>query len=360
MFLFLYNVIVTNSLFNISYFPFHLFHKLVQNYLLNKAFYIFLFIILFCSEAKTQTEYITNGSFEQIDSCYGTVSYLGFDVFQWSGCTGWSCPIGSSSDLWCENPKVGNVTPPNVIAGYQIPRTGNNMSAIVVNSGIVQNYREYIQNKLSQSLQVGKKYNLTFYIAFNNIDCISTQFGVKFYNQQLNDLSRLWLTDILADATNDTTKVRFDTLNWQLITIPFTANGNEKFAVIGNFEDSTKLSYSLPCDTSFWGNLHMAGGYYFIDDVSIIEMPFQEPIFPNIFTPNNDGINDVWRCDFSNFETANCLIYNRWGNLIFQSNKQIILWDGRTTSGIECSDGTYYYVIQTESERYKGFIQLIR
>lgn len=316
--------------------------------------------MLFCCEAKTQTEYITNGSFEQIDSCYGNAAPIGFDVFSWSGCKGWSNPIASSSDLWCENPKMGNITPPNVIAGYQIPRTGNNMSAIIINSGIVQNYREYIQNKLSQSLQAGKKYNLTFYIAFNNIDCISTQFGVKFYNQQLNDLSRLWLTDVFPDATNDTTKVRFDTLNWQLITIPFTANGNEKYAVIGNFEDSTRLSYSHPCDTSFWGNLHMAGGYFFIDDVSINEIEPREPIIPNVFTPNHDGVNENWLVNLSVFEKVNCVIYNRWGNLIYQTNKTIIQWDGYSTSGIEMEDGVYFYFIITEKEKYKGHIQLIR
>ena len=99
--------------------------------------------------------------------------------------------------------------------------------------------------------------------------------------------------------------------------------------------------------------------YYYIDDVQIIEKE-QTKIIANVFTPNNDGANDVWRCDFSSFETVNCSIYNRWGNLIFQSNKQIIQWDGRTTSGINCEDGIYFYCIETEAEKHKGHIQLIR
>ncbi|MES2762916.1 MAG: gliding motility-associated C-terminal domain-containing protein [Bacteroidota bacterium] len=316
--------------------------------------------MLFCCEAKTQTEYITNGSFEQIDSCYGQPAGIGFDVFGWSGCKGWSNPIASSSDLWCENPKVGNVTPPNVIAGYQIPRTGNNMSAILINGGIIQNYREYLQNSLAYPLQNGKQYKLTFFISYNNVDCNSTQFGVKFYNQKLNDLSRLWLTDVSPNAINDITKVVSDSISWQLITIRFTANGSEKYAVIGNFEDSTKLSYTLPCDTSFWGNLHMAGGYYFIDDVSMIEVETSSPIIPNIFSPNNDLINDVWKCDLTGSEVVTCNIYNRWGNIIFQTDNPIIEWTGRTTSGINCEDGIYFYCIETEKEKYKGHIQLVR
>jgi gliding motility-associated-like protein len=328
---------------------------------LNKPFYIIIFLLLFCCEAKTQTEYITNGSFEQIDSCYGCTSAIGFDVFNWAGCKGWSNPIASSSDLWCNNGIQCSVTPPFIPGlGYQNPRTGNNMAGIIINAGIVYNYREYIQNALTQSLQVNHNYELTFYISFTNIDCISTQFGVKFYNQKLNDLGKQWLTDVIPDGVNDVTTINYDTLNWQLVTIPFTATGNEKFAVIGNFEDSTKLSYTLPCDTSFWYNLHLAGGYFFIDDVSIKELPLQNPTFPNIFTPNNDGNNDVWKLDLTGYENINCNIYNRWGNKIFETKHNVIIWDARTTSGEECNDGTYFYTIETKEKVYKGFIQIVR
>ena len=306
-------------------------------------------------------EYITNGSFEQIDSCYGDPAPIGFDVFAWTACKGWSNPIASSSDLWCQNPIFGSQTPPFIPgAGYQNPKTGNNMAGILINAGIVYNYREYIQNELSNNLKSGNKYDLTFYVSFNNIDCISTQFGVKFYNQPLHDLSTLWLTDEIPYAVNDDTQIVYDTINWQLVTIPFIATGNEKYVVIGNFEDSTKLSYTLPCDTSFWGNLKLAGGYFFIDDVSIKEAAATTPIIPTVFTPNYDGINDVWRCDLSEYNHVNTFIYNRWGNLVFKSSKNTIQWDGTTTSGNNCEDGIYFYCIETETEKYKGYIQLLR
>ncbi len=330
-----------------------------------KPFYIFLFILCFCCETKSQTpiEYITNGSFEQIDSCYGQPAGIGFDVFAWSGCTGWSNPIKSSSDLWCENPKIGNQTPPFIPGiGYQIPRTGNNMAGLLVGGASIYNYREYIQNQLAYQLQNNKQYNLTFYIAFNNLDCISTQFGIKFYNQKLNGISKLWLTDIIPDAVNNVTEIVYDTLNWQKVTISFIANGNEQYAVIGNFEDSTKLSYTLPCDTSFWGNLHLGGGYFFIDDVSMVEAPIKDPIIPNVFTPNKDNVNDVWVCNFikhSN-DVVHCTIYNRWGLKVFETQNSYIEWDGTTTSGIVCNESTYFYVIETKEKLFKGFIQLIR
>jgi gliding motility-associated-like protein len=197
------------------------------------------------------------------------------------------------------------------------------------------------------------------------VDCISTQFGAKFYNQKLHDVSKLWLTDIVPDAVNDVRAIVYDTLNWQLVTISFVANGSEKYVVIGNFEDSTKLSYTTPCDTSFWGNLHLAGGYFFIDDVSLTEMPYQEPTLPNVFTPNNDGLNDVWTINLNGYEQVNCNVYNRWGIKVFETDTTIINWNARTTSGEACYDGTYFYTIQAinpyqEKKYYKGFIQLIR
>jgi hypothetical protein len=112
-------------------------------------------------------EYITNGSFEQIDSCYGNYTPTGLDVFVWAGCKGWSIPIKSTSDLWCKNPKVGIITPPLILgAGYQYPHTGNNMSGVYIGGGSnYANYREYVQNKLVQTLVKNKTYSVEFYLS---------------------------------------------------------------------------------------------------------------------------------------------------------------------------------------------------
>ena len=318
---------------------------------------------MFCCEAKTQTEYITNGSFEQIDSCYGCTSAIGFDVFQWSGCKGWSIPISSSSDLWCNGGIQCSVNPPNIVGiGYQFPRTGNNMAGILLGDNGYANYREYIQNKLMLSLTQNRNYLVEFYMSKAYMPCTTNKIGIKFFDSKYSDMSTYWLTNLQPDAENETTNFITDTLGWQKVSMEYKANGTENYLVIGSFADSLNLTLEpYGCDTTGNGVPYVFGvGYFFIDDVSIKEIEPLAPIIPNVFTPNSDLINDVWRCDFSAFENVRCFIYNRWGNLIFQSNKQILLWDGRTTSGIECSDGTYYYTIQTETERYKGFVQLIR
>ena len=106
-------------------------------------------------------------------------------------------------------------------------------------------------------------------------------------------------------------------------------------------------------------------GYYYIDDVSLIECN-QEVNAPNVFTPNGDGINDVWQVQTQNIDAFECTIYNRWGIKVATLTHTNAVWDGRLTNGIEATDGVYYYVLKAtgiggEQEfESKGFLQLVR
>jgi gliding motility-associated-like protein len=86
---------------------------------------------------------------------------------------------------------------------------------------------------------------------------------------------------------------------------------------------------------------------------------------PNIFTPNNDGINDEFRFKTKNIATINCKIYNRWGILVGEITAPNEVWDGRTTSGMQVIDGVYFYVLTAKGNNGKeynerGFVQLMR
>jgi gliding motility-associated-like protein len=95
-----------------------------------------------------------------------------------------------------------------------------------------------------------------------------------------------------------------------------------------------------------------------------------EPIIPNVFTPNSDSINDVWRFSLGKGNTLKDIsIVNRWGNLLYQKTNNLsqttVLWDGRTTSGEETPNGVYFYVFQYtdangDEHKKNGYITLIR
>ena len=96
-------------------------------------------------------------------------------------------------------------------------------------------------------------------------------------------------------------------------------------------------------------------------------LPTQE--IPNVFSPNSDGVNDVWEFTLPKGSTLSGVeVYDRWGLLIKNLDLQTqsyLIWDGRTTSGTECSAGVYYYTLEYtnilgEHKKLKGYLSLFR
>lgn len=83
---------------------------------------------------------------------------------------------------------------------------------------------------------------------------------------------------------------------------------------------------------------------------------------PNVFTPNGDGINDLFDFRLGNrLEQCSFIsIYNRWGTLVYESRENAHIWDGRTFTGEECSQGQYFYILEVNGTTYKGSLTLIR
>ncbi len=101
-----------------------------------------------------------------------------------------------------------------------------------------------------------------------------------------------------------------------------------------------------------------------ISNIIIIKDCLPPPItIPNVFTPNGDGKNDVFRIDsLSHYPGSKLEIYNRWGNLIYESSDYQNNWNGVSQqSNKKCSDGVYFYILNlgTKKNSYKGFVQLL-
>jgi gliding motility-associated-like protein len=87
---------------------------------------------------------------------------------------------------------------------------------------------------------------------------------------------------------------------------------------------------------------------------------------PNSFTPNGDGINDVWYPEINGWTEVETLVFNRWGEIIFSSTNPNSPWMGEVRNGSYFApDGVYSYVIKAkftsgEAREFNGFICLIR
>ena len=69
---------------------------------------------------------------------------------------------------------------------------------------------------------------------------------------------------------------------------------------------------------------------------------------PNVITPNGDGFNDVFEpkvTGLSLITGAKTVIFNRWGNILWDTDDPLIQWDGKSKqTNMDCPPGTYFYV----------------
>jgi trimeric autotransporter adhesin len=89
------------------------------------------------------------------------------------------------------------------------------------------------------------------------------------------------------------------------------------------------------------------------------------PIYvPNAFTPNGDGIDDIWSVFGTGVKDIKATVFNRWGEKVFESSNQSDGWDG-TYKGQLQPPGVYVYVVEIvylndEKTTKEGSLTLIR
>jgi len=86
-----------------------------------------------------------------------------------------------------------------------------------------------------------------------------------------------------------------------------------------------------------------------VNNTSTAQLLPYEFIFPDAFSPNNDGYNDKFVIIHNNSLRINFEVYNRWGNSVYKNEDYQNDWDGKGTAnflGRDLPDGTYYCTYQ--------------
>lgn len=157
--------------------------------------------------------------------------------------------------------------------------------------------------------------------------------------------NQIVLTNFSSFATNYT---------WMYSDTPLTDNttdANHSYNASGAFTVSLVAANTSGCtDTSRYS--------FYISDSSGVTLP-------NVFTPNGDGVNDVFKPIARGVKSMKVRIYNRYGILVSTWDTVSGHWDGYTTSGILCESGTYFCVLEAigfDGVNYKknGYISLFR
>ena len=136
------------------------------------------------------------------------------------------------------------------------------------------------------------------------------------------------------------------------------ASGDAIVAAITNpASDSTSVT-----------GLNTLGTYHFVftnanscTDTVAVTVIKTDLVIPNIFTPNNDGKNDVFKITgLESFPGSQLIIFNRWGNEVYQTGDYQNNWDGSNLA-----EGTYYYILNRKERSgsittFKGWVFLKR
>lgn len=121
-----------------------------------------------------------------------------------------------------------------------------------------------------------------------------------------------------------------------------------------------------PAESSyFYVQANVEGCLSDLDSIFISVNPVCDVEVPNVFTPNADGINDFFKLiSHEGIQSLECVIVNRWGNVINEFEQPDFKWDGKDKNGNSILDGTYFYIINAktitgEEVKKSGFVQLI-
>jgi gliding motility-associated-like protein len=178
----------------------------------------------------------------------------------------------------------------------------------------------------------------------------------------------------------------------QIYTQPVAAFTANPLRVVQNEEAVVFTNISTGADTYFWNfgdgqnsndfepaHTYNQIGFYTVsliaanqqgcsDTISrtaYIEV-YDKPILfiPNAFSPNGDGVNDVFFVSGSGFKEFYLAIFNRWGEKVFEAEDQRSGWNG-THNGKEMEQAVYVYYVKAAFsdltvKTFKGSLMLIR
>ncbi len=186
--------------------------------------------------------------------------------------------------------------------------------------------------------------------------------------------------------TSGTTCVKYDTIRIQVVPPPMVQAGNDTSLCEGdrmqlhangairyqwspnvNISDTTISDPFITAKNSITYSVtgfNLSGCYsksnITISVNSCIDTLSSEILIPNVFTPNNDQVNDFFELEVKNISGFTVVVFNRWGQKIFESNDPLFKWGGDSYP-----DGIYFFKINyTNSDKKKvenkGPLTLIR
>ncbi len=150
-------------------------------------------------------------------------------------------------------------------------------------------------------------------------------------------------------VTNTGIEIIFDdqsTFNVPILTWLWEYKDFDNTTLLNNSDANTAFTYDLP---------YLYKASLTITDQNGCESKYISPvrikgdfIVPNVFTPNNDGVNDFFKFYHDLFKSYDVTILNRWDNVVYERKNAtgVYIWDGTNKDKEQCTEGVYFYVLK--------------
>lgn len=291
---------------------------------------------LLLSGAAFAQNLVPNPGFEVVNTCPNSIGAIVFDPAYTSfpSAQGWVSPLYEGSpDFFHTCATAGSgVHVPEAQFGYQYPHSGNGYAGIIAYDSIISptglDYREYLQCKLLQPLQSGKKYCVSFYVNngvaasgplahynFIGIDDLGINFSVSKPTESAPHIYKMHLPPTISNMAGNYIT---DTLGWKKISSTFTANGGEQWLTLGCFGNAINYTQLTTYPNSDFRC------YLYVDDLSVVPISTADTVIHTI---------DSIACSKQGFSMK-----------LFSAGDENILWSTGVTTGQVTIDkiGTYW------------------
>lgn len=285
---------------------------------------ISLFFLIFLCSNIGNAQYFLNPSFE---------GEAGYDrcPAAWEACDEFSSPdIGPVSTFNITKPALdGDTYLVLFLRGDQVDYTKT----------------EDCQTELQTGLFAGKEYRLNLTLSYDeNSNFWNSSWGGDVYS---NTPAKLHVYGSSESCDKKELLVETSSINntlWKEYEFTIRPEKNIKYLILEAKHVGSEL---------YWGHV-------LIDKISLADLE-QLLFIPNVFTPNNDDVNDYFYIEGLP-KNSTLSVFDRWGNELYSNSNYENNWDGLKTDGSILPSGTYWYALKmpTGKEAKTGYVYLKR
>lgn len=193
----------------------------------------------------------------------------------------------------------------------------------------------------STSIAIAGNYSLTVTRNYGTISCPTTK-NFAVYNSNK------------ATITNIETRDWTDTNNMIIVELDSNGKGDYEYSIDSVHYQDSNIFEGLPSGPYTVYVNDKKGCGEVTEDLFLL-------MYPKFFTPNGDGVNDMWRVKFSNIEPDMRLqIYDRYGKIITAFKGLDFGWDGFLNGKLLVADDYWFVVTRQDGKEFRGHFSLIR